>query len=148
MRGCRARPHIAQTQCSLRHPLTSMAFVLGSMWTSCLPPSQEWDGRPCPVQWIRLALCTSLLLAYRSDGYGHAISRLDKLISSKGAYFPSSAFSHISLSFSAATPWCSDSIIPNLYQQACCNMDKANTCYSIGSSVVTVASLGFLWVFN
>lgn len=114
-----------------------MAFVWGSMWTPCLPLPQEWDRQPCPVQWVwgrRLASSSNLLLTCRSDRYGHAISCLDRLISSKGDYFPSAAFPHISLSFSTATPRCSDSILPNSYQQGCCNMDKANTCYSMGSS--------------
>lgn len=81
----------------------------------------EGDDRP------RLPAC-------RSDSCGHTISRLDRLISSKGDYFPLSAFPHISHSFSAAAPRCSDFILPKSYQQACCNMDKANTCYSVGSS--------------
>lgn len=133
VRSCRARPYIAlaQTKCSHRHPLTSMAFVWGSMWTPCLTGLSSYP---------------SFYPAYRSDRYGHAISRLDRLISSKDDYFPLSAFPHIQY---LATPRCPDSVLllPSLYQQACCNMDKANTCYSMGSSHcdcrVAGISLGF-----
>jgi len=75
------------------------------------------------------------LTARRSDRCGNAISCLDRVISSKGDYFLLSAFLHKSLSFCAATPWCSDSmlLLPNWYQPARCNMDKSNTCNSIGN---------------
>lgn len=100
-------------------------------------PCHGHERWPCLMQWVwgrRVASSSNLLLAYRSDSCGHTISRLDRLISSKGDYFPSSAFPLISLSFSTAAPRCSDFILPKSYQQACCNMDKANTCYSLGSS--------------
>lgn len=125
------RPYIALTQCSHRYPLNLMAFVWDSMSTPCLCPCNRSETGD-PVQCNDLREMTGLLV-YRSDSYGHVISRLDKLISTKGDYFPSSAFSHISLTFSAATPWCFDFILPNSYQQACFNMDKANACYSMGS---------------
>lgn len=135
--------------------------VTGIHWLPCAHPvcpchRGETDN---PVQcsgsegltWTA-ATSSSLLPAYRSDRYGHAISRLDRLISSKGDYFPSPPrlpSPHVFLSLSAATPWWSDStlLLPNSFQQACCNMDKANTCYSMGSSYcdchVAGISLGF-----
>lgn len=139
-------------QCSHRHPLTTMACVWGRMWTPCLPPPPEWDRRPCPVQWLwgrRPASSASLLLAYRSDRYGHAISRLGRLISSKGDYFPSSAFPHISLSFSTATPRCSGSIL--LLSRISRHAVIWTWLIPVilwGALIVTAASLGFLQVFN
>lgn len=124
-----------QPQASTDFP--SLCLVPGAACEHLSALPQVWDRRPRPVQWVwgrRLTLSSSLFLAYGSDRYGHTISRLDRLISRKGDYFPSSAFPHVSLSFSAATPRCSDSILPNSYQQACWIMDKANTCYSMRSS--------------
>lgn len=103
----------------------------------CNPATGMRDSPDPLVQWLLPWLQASSfkpLLAYRSDSCGYTISRLDRLISSKGDYFPSSAFPHISLSFSTAAPRCSDFILTKSYQQPCCNMDKANTCYSMGSS--------------
>lgn len=74
--------------------------------------------------------------AHSSCRYGHAILPPRQTDNSKDDYFPSLSSLPLSLSFSTPTPWHSDSVLlwPSLYQQACCNMNKANTWYSAGSS--------------
>lgn len=130
-----------------------MTLYRGSMWTTCLPLTQEWDRKlttqPCVLglrgdDWNCLSAPHR---SNRSDRYDYTISCMGWLISSKGAYFPSSAFPLWLLA--TATPWWSDStpLLPSSYQQTRCNMDKPNTCYSIGRSFcqcrVSGISLGF-----
>lgn len=143
---------MTQTQCSHRHPLTCVAFVWGNIWTLCLPLPQEWGGHACPVHWVGWRLLVLFLQHPQTTQVRQVWPRHfppGQTDNSKGDYFPSSAFPHVSLSVSTATPWCSDSIplLHSSYQQACCNMDKANTCFSMGSSYcdfrVIGISLGF-----
>lgn len=133
------RPYLvlAQTLYSHRHPLSSMVFVWGSMWTPCL---------------TGLSSYSSLYLAYRSDRYSHAISHLDRLISSKGDYFPLSAFPHIQY-LCPSVLLHPDALIPCCYHLACISSHAVIWTSLIpvilwGALIVTTVSLGFLWVFN
>lgn len=94
--------------------------------------------------------CSSIPTAYRSDRYGHAISRLDRLIVVKAIISLRLPFYTYLYPSVLLHP---DALIPFLYYIARISRHAVIWTRLIpvilwGVLIVTVASLGFLWVFN
>lgn len=111
----------AARMCSYGCPLTSTAWGWGKRWLFCFPtpptPSATtWGTTLSSV--VGLWGTTGLVLqpppAHRSDRYGNAIFRPDRLISGKGDYFPTtlpSASPHIQYLY-PSVPLCPDAPMP------------------------------------
>lgn len=115
--------------CSHRHPVTPHWALSGTsraLSRSC----HMQKGLPC----ARRSKGSVWPCSLTPDSSSQTVSCLDRLISSKGDYLlPVCPFTRIVTFRYCCTPMLWFHTTP-AYQQASCNVDEANTCFSLGCS--------------